>query len=197
MELTVIASTDTPSASPITLTDAKEHLYLTNSGRDVEVCAMLSAATEFCERSIGGHRRFMLTTFDGVQAAFPVERLPLPLPPLSSVTSVKYVDGNGTTQTLSSTAYDVVTPTDEPGYITPAFSETWPTARSQHNAVTIRFVAGYASGDAVPDTVKAAIKLVLGHLFQNRSEVVTGTMVKQLEQGVDSLLAANEYGHYA
>jgi uncharacterized phiE125 gp8 family phage protein len=194
MELTLVTAS---TGDPITLTDAKEHLYITSNDRDVEIAAMLSAATNYCQRRIGGHRQFVQATYDGVVPAWPIDqRLTMDLPPLSSVTSVKYFDSDGTEQTLSSTAYDTVTPTDSPGYIEPVFGTTWPTARNQHNAVTVRFVAGYGSADEVPDTVKAAIKLTLGHLFCNRSEVVTGTIVTAMKKGVDALLACNEYGHY-
>ena len=193
MELTLVTAS---TGQPITLPDAKDHLYVTTNDRDVEIQSMLSAATDFCEKNIGGHRKFVQATYDGVMPAWPLDqRVTLPMPPLASVTSVNYVDGDGDTQTLSSTAYDTVTPTDSPGYITPVYGTTWPTARLQHDAVTIRFVAGYASADAVPDTVKAAIKLTVQHLFENRSNVVTGTIVQEMKQGVSALLASNEYGH--
>jgi len=43
-------------------------------------------------------------------------------------------------------------------------------------------------GMVLPDDVRAAILLQLDHLFENRSENVTGTIVSELKTGVQSLL---------
>lgn len=43
-------------------------------------------------------------------------------------------------------------------------------------------------GMVLPDDVKAAILLQLDHLFENRSENVTGSIVSELKTGVQSLL---------
>ena len=68
--------------------------------------------------------------------------------PVQSISSVRYVDTLGATQTLSGALYT----TDlglEPGFVLPAVDTSWPDTLECANAVTVTFVAGY--GDAASD----------------------------------------------
>ena len=86
--------------------------------------------------------------------------------------SVVYIDTDGATQTVSSSVYDVDID-QEPGRLRLAYSESWPSdRRSTPNSVIIRFVAGYGDADAVPETIKAAIKLLVGHLYEHRVQTI-------------------------
>lgn len=122
------------------------------------------------------------------------EAIVVPNAPLQSVTSVQYVDEYGQTQTLDAAAYtaDIYS---EPGRIQPAYGYDWPLARIQPNAVTVTFVAGYAPGtgsptdyaENVPQGLKQAIKLLVGHWYENREASGPANMVK-LPMAVDSLI---------
>jgi hypothetical protein len=46
--------------------------------------------------------------------------------------------------------------------------EIWPGTRSQAAAVALRYVAGYASAAAVPESIKSWIKLQVGAMYENR-----------------------------
>lgn len=51
--------------------------------------------------------------------------------------------------------------------------------------------AGDAAGDrpiVMNDSIRAAVLLTVGHLYANREENVTGTIVSELKTGVQSLL---------
>lgn len=185
----IISLVTAATEKPITLGDAKEHLNITDASRDAEVNAKLSAATEYCQRNIPGHRQFMQATYDVSFAEFPDgETIELPLPPLSSVTSVKYYDTDGVQQTFSSTKYSTVTPSDDPGYVELGYGETWPSTRARTDAVTIRFVAG---STAASETVKEAVRLKLEHLYDpGRVDE------RQIDRAINDLLACNRTGGY-
>lgn len=112
----------------------------------------------------------------------------LPKPPLQSVTTIKYIDQNGTQQTLDPTLY-IVDTVSEPGRITPAYGQTWPTIREQVNAVEIQFVCGYGNASAVPAGIKRWMLLRINTLFNQREEVaiLARGKVEQLPY-VDGLL---------
>jgi len=98
---------------------------------------------------------------------------PPPLPPLQSVTSIKYLDTAGDEQTLDSAAYRVDI-YSHPARITPAYGYTWPALRDVINAITIEFVTGY--GDEVtdvPEDLRHAIRLLAAHYFDERSATST------------------------
>lgn len=91
----------------------------------------------------------------------------IPLPPLQSVTTVKYYDADNVEQTLSSGRYTVDT-TSEPARIV-IDADGWPAIYDRANAVTVRFVCGYGATTAdVPASLRAAMLLHIGDLFENR-----------------------------
>jgi uncharacterized phiE125 gp8 family phage protein len=109
-----------------------------------------------------------------------------PYPPLVSVDSIQYVDTAGSTQTLDSSYYRVDT-TNQPGRITEAYGMSWPDIRAVTNAVTITYTAGYGAAADVPDQVKAAIKLLVGHWYEHR-EAVAEISLNKAPMAVEDLL---------
>lgn len=153
--------------SPVTLDEAKIHLRGVTTAEDRYVDALCLAATAFAEKF--QNRTYVSRERVMVLDEFPTVIRP-PYPPLVSVTSIVYVDTDGDDQTLASANYRVDAVT-EPGRITVAYGLSWPSIRSVTNAVTITYEAGYGTAAAVPDDVKAAIRLLVGHLFEHREAV--------------------------
>jgi hypothetical protein len=114
----------------------------------------------------------------------------LPMPPVVSVASVKYYDGDGTLQTLSTDAYYV---DDYAGRIVLVDGTSWPTTSVRPNAVLIRYHAGYSLPGDSPDTnplsfgLKAAMLLVLGALYENREDQA-GDVLTELPLGAKALM---------
>lgn len=48
----------------------------------------------------------------------------------------------------------------------------------------------------VPGTVKQAVRMILGHWFKNREDVLTGTISKEIERASANLLASEGWGSY-
>jgi len=157
------------SALAVDLEDAKLHLRVDDETEDDLITALIFAATEMAETRT--NRAIMPQTFALSLDAFP-DAIELTRTPVTSVTSITYVDDNGTTQTLNSSAYVVNTASDHDfASIKPAYGQAWPATRVQENAVVVRYVAGYA---AAPESIKSWIKLTVGTLYANRESEVTG-----------------------
>lgn len=121
--------------------------------------------------------------------------LALPLGPVRSIVSVKYVDAEGALQTVDPSVYEL-DDYSTPAILNLAFGKSWPTARSASNSVLIRYAVGYdTSTDGatvpLPFDMKSAILLVLGHLFENRENtaITRATDVQEIPLGAQSLLA--------
>lgn len=144
-----------PTAEPITLAEARAQCRVTHELDDAQFAALILSAREWAQGLT--RRAFMTQTWEYSLQYFPAE-IELPMFPVQSITSVKYVDTAGATQTLSSSAYEADLISDVPR-IRAASGYTWPSIKSVYNAVTVRFVAGYA--DSHPDllTVRAAMLL--------------------------------------
>ena len=255
-----------PYVEAIHKEEMKEHLKIEAAvtADDELIEALITAARDVAETGTGAnarrHKVMLATTFDLKLNAFPAYSIYLSRVPLISVTSITYVDANGTTQTMSSSDYVVDTLN---GKIDLAYSEVWPTTRPDYNAVTVRFIAGIMasftaattdictfqgraftvgdrvrlmnSGGALPsglssltdyfvlaldklsltsgggvvditgtgtgthyvgvdlqsfETLRSAMKLLVGHWYFHREAAVVGTITQQLPMAVDALIAA-------
>lgn len=186
-----------PYGEPITLTEAKAHLRVDDSDSDDYITALISAAREdaelFCQRAFV-QRRYRLTL-----DRFPFSRdcpLYLPMSPVVSVDHIKYYDTDSTLVTWSSSSYLVDT-SQVPARITPIVDETWPTdVERRIAAVQVQYLAGYSADAAsptdyaanVPKSVKQGMLMHLGHLFENRQDVVVGRIATEMPFASKALL---------
>jgi uncharacterized phiE125 gp8 family phage protein len=162
----------------------------TNTTTDPQLNALIKAARQHAETFT--RRALISQTWDLKLDCFPTDLIRLPLPPLVSVSSINYVDANGVTPTLWAAAkYIVDAPAGdyaERGRITLAYGEVFPPTRDIANAVTIEFIAGYGAAAAVPQGIKQAMLLMIGHWYQNRESVNVGNIVNEMPQSANALL---------
>ncbi len=177
-----------PTEDPVSVLDARTHCRVTGVHDDALLSSLVKAATEHAETFT--ERRFVTQTWEVKLDCFPDEIF-LPYPPLSSVVEIRYIDTDGVEQTLSSSVYTVDTDST-PGRVYLAYDQSWPTIRSQPHAVTVKFIAGYGGASAVPHTIKAAIKLLVGHLYENREAVALDASAVVLPMAVESLLSGEK-----
>lgn len=177
------------ATEPVTLTEARLHVHKDGTtDEDTYITSLIPVARQWAEVFTG--RRFITTTLEMRLDKFPASSstiIELPGPPLIVVNSIKYIDDDGDTQTWSSSSWtsDVK---GEPGRVMPAFGESYPDTRDVFNAVTIDYDAGYGAAGVVPKAIKHAILFVIGHLFENREEVVVGVTAMKVPQTAERLL---------
>ena len=173
-----------PSEEPITLAELKTHLRVDTSADDTYITALGAAARAWCEGFC--NRQFVTASYDWRIDKF--GELLVPKPDLISVTSIKYIDTDGAEQTVAASIYDVDID-QAPGRVRLAYDKSWPDdRRAVTNAVTVRFKAGYGGASDVPETLKAAIKLLVGHLYEHREAVTLGHLSRSLQYGLERLL---------
>lgn len=181
----MIKRTVTASWEPLTVDEAKAHCQIDADITDfnTQLTADIKAAREMCEEYLW---RFIVTSTVTYRLSEFSTNIFLPRPPVSSITSITYKDSEGSTQTLATDQYDLID-WEEPARIVPAYGVTFPATRGQEGDVTITYVAGYASASVVPEMIKSAMKLMIYHLFENRSDVTNRT-VNELPQGSKDIL---------
>jgi uncharacterized phiE125 gp8 family phage protein len=185
-----------PASEPISLAEAKTHLRVIDSDQDSLISALIKAARMNCENWTG--RAFVDQTWDLYFDEFPTGdhlEIKIPKPPLIQIVAVAYNRASDGLETQVDPSDYYVDNISEPGWIIPAgdSSSSWPTPIDAINSVRIRFRAGYLNADSpadtfVPDDIKAAIKLMLGSLYEHRESQVVGTISSQLPFGVENLL---------
>ena len=123
----------------------------------------------------------------------PDDGIMLPMSPVNAIISINYDDGAGNVVTLDASAF-YLDDFAAPPVVYPAPGTTWPQAQlMKRAAVRIRYACGYSlAGDSptltvLPYQFKAAMLLVLGHLYNNR-ENTSEVKLEEIPLGAASLM---------
>jgi uncharacterized phiE125 gp8 family phage protein len=177
-----------PAEEPVSLQEARSHLRL-ESGEDEYLAGLIIAARRYCETFQS--RAYVTQTWDLCLDAFPPSRIKIPVPPLQSVTFIKYKDSDGVFQTLDPSTY-LVDAFGEPGLICLAYGKSWPATYPEKNSVQIRFVAGYGTAADVLQEIKQAILMKVADLYEHRGG--DEGVDKNINDAVESLLWPDRVG---
>lgn len=115
----------------------------------------------------------------------------LPLPPLQSVTSVKYYNTSDVLTTVATSVYEVITSGTTGGHIHLLGDQSWPSDIDTDRAepIQITFVAGYGdSWNDIPEPLKLAMAYIVTHHYDNRESVKEGSM-SEVPETTQSLIA--------
>ena len=151
MSLKLIAP---PSADPVTLTEIKDHLRITDSEQDSLIVAALNAAVRTIEARAG--IAMMSQTWRLVLDDIPFEPIKLTPSPVASIIEVR-VAGD----VVSPDAYELKA--GSPGIF--MASPPWPAPSAHLGGVEIDFTTGFGAAIDVPSPLKQAVKLFMRALF--------------------------------
>ena len=185
-----------PIVEPVTLSEAKTHMRITHTDEDDLIKSYIEAARVYTEQYLS--RSLISQTWDFNYNLFPAsgDAIEIPLPPLKSITSVKYYDGDEVQQTWSDTEYTVDTD-NIPPLIYENMGESYPSTRVFRKSVTIRAVTGYADSgaspvdlaDNVPSSIKTSVMMLVAHLYENREIAMLGLTANETPMSYQTILA--------
>lgn len=190
-------------ALPLDIEDVAQHVRVESERERGHLERFLRSAAAWYEAAAG--RSLTTATWDAHFDGFPGEGddrrcgehwkrdaarwgIALPRAPVQSVTSIVYRDTDGTSQTLSSSAYELSGGSDVL-VVTPVLGTSWPASLGAPGCVRVRFVAGYGDDEAsVPADVKELLRLLVSHYYDaGRAPVMTGTIVSEMPFGLRAL----------
>lgn len=171
-----VKQTIAPIELPVTLSETKIHLRVDTNDEDTLISSLIGAAT--LQAVAFTKMQLVTATYEWTQDCF-TDEIILPYPLLQAVTSVQYYDNTNTLVTLVTTVYELDN-RSQPGRICLAEGESWPDTFTRKNAVIVTYTAGFGAANDVPDDIKAAILLIVGHLYENKQDVITGTIVSEV-----------------
>lgn len=192
-----------PTDDVVTLAEVKEHLRIDTNDHDAVLRSYLRAARQLLDGVEGWLGRALAPqTYDLKLSGFP-RCIRLPLPPLIEVISITYLDSNGDSQTLSTSVYTVVNQGYDVSYIEETINQNWPTTYDVAQAVTVRYRCGYVDGGSpedviVPEPIKEAIKLMVGHWYENREQTsMSRAAMRDIPLGADEVLSTYKVWSFA
>lgn len=173
-----------PAAEPLSVADIHAQSHADPDAEDdAYVEGLIADARMALDGPTGWLGRSLITqTLELTLDEFPERKIELPYPPLQEVVSVKYTDANGVEQTLDAARYRLVNASDHSKpYIVPAYGYCWPVTRCEEAAVRVRYTAGYGDAGAdVPARILQYLKIHAATKYENREELVIGTIVAPL-----------------
>jgi uncharacterized phiE125 gp8 family phage protein len=167
--------TTQPTFEPITLTEAKDWLKVHPDVVDDDnlIRALIASARSWAEKGTG--QALITQTIEQVWDWMPEAlTFDLTISPLLAVTSVKYLDANGTYQTWDAANY---TPDlfnnrvcVKPSVSLPATSALY----ERPNVWKVTYTAGNATALAVDANIKTAMLLQVAMMYENREDIPIG-----------------------
>lgn len=172
---------------PINLREAEVFLKIDENIETSLVSSLITAARKKIENYT--NRVLITQTWEMILDKWPDEPLLyIDFPPLQSITHIKYYNTNNILTTWDSTNY-YLNQYAEPAFIVPV--DVFPATYDRPEAITIRFVCGYQGKDKVPEPICQALRLMVGHFYENRELTIKGTQVSEMPYGIEFLL--NDY----
>ena len=158
-----------PEFEPVSVAEAKKQIELpsASSTHDEHLSDLIAFAREQVEHDTGivaATGTFVLSLDEWPCDEF----IRIAERPLTSVTSIYYLDETGNSTLWASSNYTVDTARNT---IWQSYDVSWPILRAVANAVTITFVAGAASSSAIQKMIRQAILLRVSAEFNNRDGV--------------------------
>lgn len=163
---------EAPSTSMLQLRELQDHLRADSTDDASEIFLLSIAATEYAQDI--ARRAFVTQTLEMSFQHWPstANGFALLRPPVQSVTWIKYTKSDGTQVTLDTSIYKFLA-NCEPSRVILAFNQMWPADELDVGyPITIRYVAGYGDAAAVPQRYRHAVRLLVGHWFENREGVI-------------------------
>jgi uncharacterized phiE125 gp8 family phage protein len=183
-----------PSAEPLKMGDIKNHLRIEEgeTAEDELLKRLRATARQRVEKIT--NRKLITQTWKAYYDEWPSgDAIVLPYTPLSTGTapSITYVDSTAGSNTFSTTGWrsDSVT---EPPRLVLTYSQSWPSASLDNmNPIYAQFVCGYGNtSTSVPEEIKSAMLLMVGHLYENRETHLVGRTINAIPDSLDALLAS-------
>ena len=174
------------SSELLSLSEAKSHLRIGNSDYDTYVGSLIPVARKAVENFTNlliGEQTWNLYQ-DVLKFQTTISKVPV-----NSIESFSYLNQDNELKTMANhtTVYEDLK--SKPARI--AVEDVPDLFDEGYNQIIIEFKAGITD---LPETLKQAMLLMIGHWFENRQDVVTGTQVNEIPETSKYLMLP--YIHY-
>jgi len=161
---------------PVTLAEAKAQCRIIANDEDPLIAELITAAREKVEWATG----HLLVRRARIATADTWDELLLMDAPVASISSVAYLNSAGVSTAWIGFYANV---SSRPVRIVAALNGIVPVVADLPGAVSVTYLAGYASAAQVPTGAKNAMRMLISHWFHNRETVLVGSISKEMEFG--------------
>ena len=176
-----------PLSEPVTLAEIKSQARIDGTADDAFLATLIAAARQWAEQYTA--RALMPQAWRLWRDDWPGPSgvsISLPKAPLQSVSEVRLYQTDDSSSVWDAANYQIDA-VSQPGRLILRAGSTWPIAARAAQSISIGFTAGYANAAAVPESVKAAIRQLAAHWYEQRGEPASAAL-RETPYGVQSLL---------
>ena len=175
-----------PDVYPLSPDEIRHYLRIDTRDDDQLLLALQSTAVAHVEDQLG--RAVVARDVELLIDRLPVGTNPITLPvqPVTSVTDIDRIEAAGWVS-IDSDTYEIVR-SGALSAVRPVAGARWPETQASPRSVRVRYRAGAEDPLDVPEPIKLAILLLIGHWYEHR-EASSGTQLHNLPLGVDALIA--------
>lgn len=161
-------------AEPLTLADAKQVLNVDENCTEFDelLQGYITAARQYVESKT--NYKLGVAVIDCIFNKFESEMW-LELAPIDEIDYIKYYDSANELKTLAVNTYESSL-IEFPGRVKSVYGTSFPVSYIRYDAVTIRIT----TSDCYPKPLLTAMKMILGHWFENRQDVVVGHSANEI-----------------
>jgi uncharacterized phiE125 gp8 family phage protein len=177
-----------PASTPISTAEVKAQCRIDDSDSDTLLTSLIASAVSYLDGWSGILGRCLVSQtwrqdYDDFRWC-----MRLPLFPVASITSVKYLDTSAAQQTIDAANYTLRND-DRGAYVEFKSTYSFPALNVESAPISITYECGSAAAD-VPQAIKLGMLLLVAHWYENREASVPGAGgIMKLPFAVDALLA--------
>lgn len=157
--------TTAPVAEPVSISEVKEHLRVTDTGDDTLITNLIITAREHCENWLG--RKLMQQTVSQWLDIWPELHIDLAVGPASTLNAVYTYSDDGTQTSHTLTDFYL-----QPGLAARLFRNaiSWPKPGRVADGIEISFEVGFGVASDVPPAIRHGLLVMVAHLYVNRGD---------------------------
>jgi uncharacterized phiE125 gp8 family phage protein len=179
--------TTAPADTAISLADVKVRLRVDSTDDDALILGLIAAATRHLDGWSGILGRCIVTQTWSINFDVCTKVLRLPLAPVTGVPIVTVTDSADASQVIAPTNYRLLEDAKSP-FLRFVDAYALPSDLAEVGGINVEFVAGFGAATDVPDDIKQALHLIVGHWYLNR-EAATAEMQRDIPFGAMALLS--------
>jgi uncharacterized phiE125 gp8 family phage protein len=179
-----------PAVEPVTLMEVKAHIHVDHNDEDVRIAGFILTAARKLDGRDGRLGRCLIAQTWRLTLDRFLNEIVLPLPPCISVDRISYLNSNGGEVDVAGADYRVTGLGSLDGArIRAARGKSWPDTFHTDSAF-VEFTCGFGVGPGdVPEPLRTAIMMHVGHLYEHRESVMLGTgFIAEVPHGYEDLI---------
>ena len=172
--------------SIVSLSEAKDHLRVSNTADDTLITNLILAATQAAQNYTN---RFFINHSVRMDCDTWEETLYFYKSPVFSSTTIEYYGTSATIYDVWDSSNYIVDKVHEPARLLLQADKSYPDLADRKAAIKLTYVSGYGTAASdVPQAIKQAVLLIVGNFYENRQEVVVGRIATEMPKSAQYLL---------